>query len=58
MMIAYNIVAQINRSSYRRYSIKKVFINVSQKSQENTCARASFLTNLQASAYLPMTASL
>ena len=32
------------RSSHRRCSVKKMFSNISQKSQENTCARVSFLT--------------
>ena len=30
-------------------SVKKVLLEVSQKSQENTCARVSFLIKLQAS---------
>ena len=30
-------------------SVKKVFLEISQNSQENTCARASFLIKLQAS---------
>ena len=29
-------------------SLKKVFLEVSQNSEENTCARASFLIKLQA----------
>ena len=33
-----------------RFSIEKVFLEISQNSQENTCARASFLIKLQASA--------
>ena len=32
-----------------RCSIKKVFLKILQNSQENTCARVSFLTKLQAS---------
>ena len=32
----------------RRCSVKKVFLEISQNSQENTCARDSFLINLQA----------
>ena len=32
---------RINRSSHRRFSIKKVFLQISQNSQENTCARIS-----------------
>ena len=31
------------------YSVKKVFLKISQNSQENTCARVSFLIKLQAS---------
>ena len=34
----------------RRCSVNKVFLEVSQNSQENTCARISFLIKLQASA--------
>ena len=34
----------------QRCSVKKVFIEISQNSQENTCARVSFLIKLQASA--------
>ena len=33
----------------QRCSVKKVFLEISQNSQENTCARASFLIKLQAS---------
>ena len=32
----------------QRCSVKKVFLEISQKSQENTCARVSFLITLQA----------
>ena len=31
-----------------RCSMKKVFLEISQNSQENTCARASFLIKLSA----------
>ena len=37
------------RSSHRRVSVKKVFFEISQISQENTYARVSFLIKLQAS---------
>ena len=30
----------------RRRSLKKVFLNISQNSQENTCARVTFLKTL------------
>ena len=33
----------------QRCSVKKMFLEISQNSQENTCARVSFLINLQAS---------
>ena len=33
----------------QRYSVKKVFLEILQKSLENTCARVSFLIKLQAS---------
>ena len=32
---------RIDRSSHRRFSIKKVFLQISQNSQENTCPRIS-----------------
>ena len=38
--------AQCRRNDRRR-SIKKLFLKISQKSQENTCARVSFLKKLQ-----------
>ena len=34
----------------QRCSVKKVFLEISQNSQESTCARVSFLTKLQAKA--------
>ena len=34
----------------QRCSVKKVFLEISQNSQENTCASVSFLIKLQASA--------
>ena len=33
----------------QRCSVKKVFLETSQNSQENTCVRVSFLLKLQAS---------
>ena len=36
------------RSGHQRSSMKKVFLKVWQNSQENTCARVSFLIKLQA----------
>ena len=31
----------------RRYSVKKVFVKISQNLQENTCVKVSFLTMSQ-----------
>ena len=39
----------------RRCSVKKVFLEISLNSQENTCARVSFLIMLQASGLRPAT---
>ena len=36
------------RSSHWRHSVKKVFLNILQKSQENTCVEISFSIKLQA----------
>ena len=36
------------RSRYQRWSVKKSFLEILQNSQENTCARVSFLIKLQA----------
>ena len=41
--------SQTCRSSHRRCSVQKVFLEISQNSQENTCVRVSFLIKLQAS---------
>ena len=43
-----------NRSNHERCSIKKVFLEISQNSQENTCARVSFLIKLQALGKVPV----
>ena len=37
-----------SRSSHRKCSVKKVLLEISQNSQENTCARVSSLIRLQA----------
>ena len=39
---------EIDRNSHHRCSVKKIFLENSQNSQENTCARVSFLIKLQA----------
>ena len=36
---------RMNRSGHRRCFLQKVFVNISQNSQENICARVSFLIN-------------
>ena len=37
------LISILNRSSHRRYSAKRVLLEISQNLQENTCARVSFL---------------
>ena len=39
----------VSEAFARRYSVKNVFLKISQNSPENTCARVSFLINLQSS---------
>ena len=39
---------QVPEAVARSYSVKKVFVKILQNSQENTCARVSFLIKLQA----------
>ena len=46
-LLALTIFAE-NRSSYWGCSVKKVFLEILQNSQENNCARASILIKLQA----------
>ena len=41
----------ITKSTQWRYSVKKAFLQISKNSQENTCARVSFLIKLQLVAY-------
>ena len=38
----------IDRSSHQRFSLRKVFLEILQNSQEHTCPRVSFLIKLQA----------
>ena len=42
IFIEINLIKTKCRSSHRRCSVKKVFLEISQNSQENTCARDSF----------------
>ena len=39
--------AQLVESVVQRRSVKKLFLEISQNSSENTCARVSFLIGLQ-----------
>ena len=48
-MIVFAITTQMTiRSNHKRCSVRKVFLEISQNSQENTCVRFSFLIKLQA----------
>ena len=49
-VVSINFIPKIKNTEavVRRYSVKKVFLEISQNSQENTCARGSFLIKLQA----------
>ena len=48
-----NLIIVISiRSSHQRCSVKKEFLEISQNSQENTCARVSFLIKLQSCNWL------
>ena len=48
-VLAFNLEKGESETVIQRCSIKKVFLEISQISQENTCARVSFLMKLQAS---------
>ena len=41
-----NPIADIFKKQHSEGSIKKLFLNISQNSYENTCAKASFLIKL------------
>ena len=44
----YLVVCTINKEAVtQRCSVKKVFLEISQNSQENTCARVSFFIKLR-----------
>ena len=40
-------LSAMNKAAIQRCSVKKVFLKISQNSQENTCARVSFLIKLK-----------
>ena len=44
-----NYVYFVREAAIQRCSVKSVFLEISQNSQENTCARVSFLIKLLAS---------
>ena len=44
------ITKETTEAVAQRCSVKKMLLKISQNSQENTCARVSFLIKLQASA--------
>ena len=46
---------EIKEAAVQRCSVKKVFLEISQNSQENTCAKISFLIKLQALGLRPTT---
>ena len=45
-MRKYDILQAIQEAVTQKYSVKKVFLKISQNSQENTRARVSFLIKL------------
>ena len=49
---------KITESVVQRCSVEKVFLEISQNSRENTCARVSVLKKLQVSAYFNKVAGL
>ena len=49
------VISRLFRSSHQRCSLRKVFLEISQNSQGNICARDSFLIKLQASGIRPVT---
>ena len=40
-------MVKLSEAVVQRYSVKKVFLEILQNSQENTCVRVSFLTKLK-----------
>ena len=42
------IILRDTKAAARIFSVKQVFLEISQNSLENTCTRVSFLTKLQA----------
>ena len=42
------LIYHVTEAVFQRCSVKKLFLNILPNSQENTCARVSFLKKLQA----------
>ena len=51
LLVSLSITLNVWEAVVQRNSVKKVFLEISQNSQENTCVRASFLIKLQALVY-------
>ena len=49
-MLYLSVLKQRTEAVAQRCSLKKVFLEISQNSQENTCTRVSFLMKLQVKA--------
>ena len=47
-MTPYIAACKLSEAVAQRCSVKKVFLEISQNSKENTCARVPFLIKLQA----------
>ena len=52
-----NVTFETIEAVVQRCSVKKMFLEISQNSQENLCSRVSFLIKLQASGHRPATLS-
>ena len=50
MVICQSVLKQRTEAVAQRCSFKNLFVEISQNSQENSCARASFLMKLQVKA--------
>ena len=48
-------IKRITEAVAQMFSVKKVFLEISQNSQENTCARISLLIKLQVTSATPAT---
>ena len=48
LLIRYENIYVVKEAVTQRFSVKNLFLKISHNSQENTCARVSFLIKLQA----------